>query len=343
MKVALVAGFWGQNIGNAFFNLGGEAALRQAGHDVYLVQDQPAYWTFRNESKGSYERRWSVVANLDVDLLVLQGPLFTRNFDRIWLEDLVALRDRGVQWAVISGAFRSYTEDEVAALRRVAAVAPPRLIVTRDDVSARLLRHAGFSVVSGIDSAFYLPKAVTPAPLETGEPYITLNFDHYVEPIINSPGPIELAPGASIGVSFGRSLNALSRRSKAHAYIAQLIDRRRVPERAAGHLIIRPEHRTNPHLPVKIYARPNAVASDEPWTYLSLYAHTRVTISDRVHACVATLAYGNRAMLYNPTTRRSALFEAAGVPRIAEEPVRLDLSLVERRWQELLHTLASLN
>ena len=33
MRIGLVSGFWGQNIGNAFFNLGGKACLEAAGHD----------------------------------------------------------------------------------------------------------------------------------------------------------------------------------------------------------------------------------------------------------------------------------------------------------------------
>ena len=39
-SAALVAGFWGQNIGNAFFNLGGRHLLESAGVQVHLIQDQ---------------------------------------------------------------------------------------------------------------------------------------------------------------------------------------------------------------------------------------------------------------------------------------------------------------
>lgn len=47
-KVALVSGFWGQNIGNAFFNIGGKRILEEvfAKHRVEFIQDQPRYWTF---------------------------------------------------------------------------------------------------------------------------------------------------------------------------------------------------------------------------------------------------------------------------------------------------------
>jgi len=45
-RVALVSGGWGQNIGNAFFNIGGKRILEEvfAKHRVEFIQDQPGYW-----------------------------------------------------------------------------------------------------------------------------------------------------------------------------------------------------------------------------------------------------------------------------------------------------------
>lgn len=47
-KVALVSGFWGQNIGNAFINIGGKRMLEDVfpEHRVEFVQDQPGYRIF---------------------------------------------------------------------------------------------------------------------------------------------------------------------------------------------------------------------------------------------------------------------------------------------------------
>lgn len=59
LNVALVSGFWAQNIGNAFFNLGGKFILDNVfdQHDVNYFQDQPGYWTlnFRKNPKNSKE------------------------------------------------------------------------------------------------------------------------------------------------------------------------------------------------------------------------------------------------------------------------------------------------
>lgn len=103
-------------------------------------------------------------------------------------------------------------------------------------------------------------------------------------------------------------------------------------------MILRPEHRFNPHVTWKIYKQINAVASDEPFTYFNVYAHTVLTLSDRVHACVATLAYGNPAMLFTPSLR-SALFDRLGLSEIRQRPVVLDpaqLRLEKDREMEFL-------
>ena len=44
--------------------------------------------------------------------------------------------------------------------------------------------------------------------------------------------------------------------------------------------------------------------------------------SDRVHACIPTLAFGNKARLYSDSTR-IALFENAGIPEIKEKVVSI--------------------
>jgi hypothetical protein len=342
VHIALVAGFWGQNIGNAFFNLGGLRCLEAAGHHVFPIQDQPAYWTFRNESKGSYANRWPVLDALDVDLVVLQGPVFTRNFASIWADDLCRLGARGVRWAALSAGFRSYSEEERAVARDVIEQVPPLFLSTRDPLTASMLRHEAPAVRSGIDSAFFLPRAYSP-PRVAAE-YIALCFDHYLEPDVGEAAAAghELPNGRTIAVEFRASRDALPRRSKAHAYVAQLADRRRAPTEVAGYQVVRPEHRTNPHVPIKIYRKPNAIASDEPWTYAAVYANAALTVSDRVHACVASLAYGTPARLHNPTTSRKVLFDPVGADRIEHEVVTVSRGVLDDAWGSLVEFLEGL-
>jgi hypothetical protein len=74
--------------------------------------------------------------------------------------------------------------------------------------------------------------------------------------------------------------------------------------------------RTNHHAvgPVheSIFSRRNLMISDVPTDYLTVYANAKEVHSDRVHACVVSLAYGTPVQLYF-NTPRSGLFDSVGV------------------------------
>lgn len=76
-------------------------------------------------------------------------------------------------------------------------------------------------------------------------------------------------------------------------------------------------------LPRKYIKKARTLISDVPEDYLTLYANCETTYSDRVHACVASLAFGNKAQLFSETPRK-ALFSGVGIDDITKEPVMLD-------------------
>ena len=99
--------------------------------------------------------------------------------------------------------------------------------------------------------------------------------------------------------------------------------------------IIRTDHRFHPHFRRKIYSQYNSFCSDLPYGYLNIYANSKLTLSDRVHACAATLAYGNSAMLF-AKTNRIGLLERVGVEEITEHPVKLDLDRLEKEKKDMI-------
>ncbi|MGB1561412.1 MAG: polysaccharide pyruvyl transferase family protein [Sinimarinibacterium flocculans] len=343
-RVALVSGFWGQNIGNAFFNIGGKWILEQlfGENNVAFVQDQPGYRTFHNQLRGNPANDIEYLRLLDVDYIVLQGPLLTVGYPHLWENTFAALARKGTKIILLGAAFFKFREEEYAAARAFLQRYPPALISTRDSRSYEVLRSWGLDVplYDGLDSAYFVPKAF--APLRTtDQEYLAFTFDRYPEPTIALDAPAETSgirfdfDGRSWCLQTPRLVSALAHRSKVQAYLGHLLDRRRLPREIAGRMVIRAEHRFNPHMTYKIYQHPNAMASDEPWTYFTLYANARMTLSDRVHACVATLAYGNPAMLFTPSPR-AALFERVGCGDIRQRPVQLDLGYLEEQRQQQL-------
>ena len=91
--------------------------------------------------------------------------------------------------------------------------------------------------------------------------------------------------------------------------------------------VIRTDQRFHPHYRNKIYRQNNSFCADLPYGYLNLYANATLTLSDRVHACAATLAFGNSAMLF-VNTDRLGLLGRVGAEGITVHPVQLDLNLL---------------
>ncbi len=342
-RVALMYGHWGQNIGNAFFNIGGRWILDQMFPDAHIfeIQDQPGYRTFNRKRNGNPKNDLGLLKHLEADYVVLQGPMLTETFGALWEDTFQILHARGTKVILLSAAFFHYTEKEIAAALSVLEKYPPAIISTRDRQSYEIIKDAAEHTYAGIDSAFFVPKAYEPPRLDLG-PYITLNFDQYPEP------DITLAkPGFLKGQSFDSSFEFLNRdwglaapsfqtkMSKAgqwQCYLGAFADFRNLPADMDGLKVVRPEHRVNPDMVWKIYRQPNGLCSDEPYTYFTIYSQTELTLSDRVHACVMSLAYGRPAMLFHPTPR-GHIFERVGMEAIRDKPVKLDPTYLESERQ----------
>ena len=74
--------------------------------------------------------------------------------------------------------------------------------------------------------------------------------------------------------------------------------------------------------------------------YLNLYANAK-TYSDRVHACVATLAFGGEAQLIDETPR-AKLFDRVGAQSIQKQLTRLNKDVLESKKKDHLEILRSI-
>jgi hypothetical protein len=341
-KIAVVSGFWGQNIGNAFFNVAGKWLMEQAvpGADVQWFQDQPGYRTFHDQSKGNPSAHADLIGALDVDYIVLQGPLLTEHFRALWEPSFRRLKERGVGVVIHSSGLFRYTDAEVEAARSLLEEYPPAIFTTRDSETFRHFSDICEFAHDGIESAFCVPDAFKPFDLDL-PPSIAVCFDRYPEPdftVGRAPAPGGKNAGSGSFEfngspwhwSIPRLQQRLSKTGQRIAYLSSLSDRRKLPESIGGFDVLRPEHRSNPFVGWKVYRSPGAVVSDEPYTYLTTYANAQMTISDRVHACVVAAAYGRPTMLFGATPR-DALFQRMGLGDIRKHPVSLPES---RRVEE---------
>jgi hypothetical protein len=336
LRIALTSGHWGQNIGNAFFNIGGRWVLEQVfpGANLTFILDQPGYRTFHNKNSGNPPHDFGILKYLDVDLLVLQGPLLADSFPLLWRDTLQALKDRKVKYGFLSTALFRHTDAEIEVNRKFLKEFPPAFLSTRDTNTYETFKDLAPVSYDGIDSAFFVPKACEPPKL-TCPPYLVMNFDRWPEPRIDidSNPPREgsqdfIFEGKTWHLDMPKTFTKMADKNKYLSYIAAFLDTRHLPNALGGRQVLRTEHRVNPFISRKVYLRPNVVCSDEPWTYLTVYANTQLTVSDRVHACVATLAYGGPGVLFAKTSR-ARLFDRVGAGKILREVVQLPPEALE--------------
>jgi len=105
-------------------------------------------------------------------------------------------------------------------------------------------------------------------------------------------------------------------------------------------LIIRTHHSCwPPNLKKEYFNFSNTLISDLPTDYLNLYAKTKITYSDRIHACIATLAYGNKAMFFGKNSPRLRMFQRIGAKNITDQPVKLDLKALAKEKEMQINFL----
>ncbi len=334
-KNVVLVSSWSQNIGNAFFSVSGRWIMEQAapGARVTWFQDQPGYRTLHNQSKGNPQNHANLIASLDVDYLVLQGPMLTSTFRALWEPSFRALRERGTKIVLLSAGLFRYTPEEIASARDFLSEYPPDILATRDSVTYSHFHDLCEISYDGIESAFCIPDAYQPPKFDRPS-FAAVCFDRYPEPDLTIGGQPSRTSSDGRSGSFGfegdtwnwsfpRVPYLLAKKGQGVAYLGTLADRRRsMPDKLDGLAVVRPEHRTNPFIGWKVYRHPGAVATDEPYTYLATYANAELTLTDRVHAGVVALAYGTPAMLFGATPR-DALFERMGITDIRRHPVTL--------------------
>ena len=144
--------------------------------------------------------------------------------------------------------------------------------------------------------------------------------------------------------SYPKWLTALSaktdRFTDALIYAMSILPAKKRKSEVGNFRVVRTDHRFHPHFRGKIYRQQNSFVADLPHGYLNLYANAEFTLSDRVHACAVTLAYGHSAMLFAKTDRHG-LLGRVGAEGITERPVKLDMERLEREKKSQIDWLNS--
>ena len=347
VRVAYSTGFWCTNIGNGFFSLGVEYVLKKilGDQNVTIVSDYQTYTTGYGKRLYPDKNQLEYIAKLDVDYLVLAGPVLSKYFLILWKDILLELEKRGIGYILLSAGMMKMTVDAIDDCKSFFEQHPPFILASRDKKTYDAFGQFAVHSYDGICFSFFAPDYYHPSNIN--EKYITFNFDKISEPLIWIDDSEEDKSFDFEGSKFHikqigmlpRLATKTDRFSDALIYASSILPKRKRSDHVGDYKIYRTDHRFHPHFRSKIYNQANSFCADLPYGYLNIYANSKFTLSDRVHACAVTLAYGNSAMLFSKTNR-AGLLDRVGAGEISNHPVSLNMDYLNSEKQKLISWLS---
>ena len=323
MKIGLFTSVYFNNIGNGFIDLGCEAQLdaiasQVRSHDpieiikvsqcanfaasvgkAFLLKENRFFNWFwvrfmQKFANQFHDKSYSTVSTLDVispakiakfDYLILPGCILTVPFFTIYGKLLEEKVQQVCKLIFWAVSGNHYTEEEISVVSTWLKKLKPFAICTRDSVAYKHYRDMASKVYNGIDNVFFVNRLGLNRCETTMDPYLVFNIE---EP-------------------------------KHHSI------KKHLEEEFSNRNIIYTDHKPTPYSKIMRLSKQNIVCSDYPLDYLFLYRNVDTTYSDRVHACIPTLSFGNKAQLLSDSPR-IALFENVGIDldAIKNHPVSLD-------------------
>lgn len=304
LNIVQHGGGWITNIGNAFFDLGSAWAIDQAFDQETNINITSSFarWATSKLKRGpvsffqggvSADNVFDLGAAYDADYVVRAGAHLSQR----WIDlhgDVIeeaAETDAKIIFHGVGFSEWSYETDEIEKVQSWMEEIKPYAIISRDERTFSTLRGIAEHSYNGIDCGFYVSDLHEPIAID--ESYRTLNFDKKEEPdrvLTHNPNLMNVRPHHSFWFPW-----------KWQEY---------------------------PRMLSQYYNKSNVFVSDIPQEYLDIYAGATETHADRVHACVATLAFGSPARLYIDTPR-SGLLDRVGHGDITEKLIEPNTEKLE--------------
>lgn len=294
-RVGMYAGSWPQNIGNAFFDLGAEAIIRTLMPNALITRTGGAvHWMFNNSSTSSKSYLGRGIRKVFPEFHTENGNSI--EISSIGKFDLIVFAGMSMTTEFVRNNARSL----IAANRNGAAILG---LGTGASSYSKNETQVFAKFFNSLDNS-----AIVTRDRETYE-----NFLPYLKNISSGIDsafflPEFFTPPELVIENFDMFV----------------FDNIRLPKNlVADKKTLYAHHDMWGPLPKKYVSKKDTLVSDVPEDYLSLYANCHTVYSDRVHACVATLAYGNAAKLFTNSPRKS-LFKEVGAEEIGNKIVTLN-------------------
>lgn len=295
-RIGYLNSLGGPNIGNLFIDIGARISISKvlncSEYDILQISAfslAPQFWASKHShvTKSFWRRLNSCLStntvdnmyshlvhpsnafNLasisELDYFFIAGCILTVPAFKLCEPLFRTLKKKGIKIIFYGCSGNSYSDFEVNFIRTKLKEIRPFSIITRDSKAFDSYSDLAPNCFDGIDCAFF----TNMLPLKRSEfnnlPYVVLTLDKY--------------ENKKIEKSLEKELCEYNIIKACHVPYSDM-DAIGVPKKE-GTLLV----------------------SDSPLDYLYLYASAKEVHSDRVHACVPTLAFGNPCRLYAKTPR----------------------------------------
>ena len=245
-------------------------------------------------------------------------PIFREETMAIWAETFNKLDLERTRILLLGVAAMSYDEKRVSMYREFLRRFPPFILTSRD-------AHI-FHILGDL---------------------VAINFDKIPEPKISFIDKSDL--GADHQNRFIRTFRfnnktwqlkfpvlrtKIAESSRYLMFLEGVLFRGNNTSKIGDYHLIRTDHRPHPMIKCKTYRERNVLVNDVPYPYFEIYNQAEITLSNRIHACVAALSYGKSAMLFSRSPRLMML-ERLGLSEITQHPCRLDESRLDQEKYNL--------
>lgn len=315
-KIALLTSVTFNNIGNGFIDLGAEAALMKAlplnaelfkvssnanfaatMGQMFMLKENPIInwlWvhTMQRAAKKLHDRSYKTVKTQNIfsmasmvkcDYFIIPGCVLTVPFFTIYGDLIKRKAEQGSKIIFLGASGNFYTEYEVKFVSEYLRKLQPYAIMTRDSLAYKYYANFTKNSYNGIDNVFFVNLLNLPQIDTDLTPYVVLN--------IEEPKHYRIKEELK---------NIFKEKNIVYSY-----------------------HKPFPYTKVSKLVKNGVIVSDNPMDYLLLYRNASEVYSDRVHACIPTLAFGNKAGLFS-NSPRIALFENAKIPDVRERLVSIE-------------------
>lgn len=311
-KIALLTSVTFNNIGNGFIDLGAEAALMKAlplnaelfkvssnanfaatMGQMFMLKENPIInwlWvhTMQRAAKKLHDRSYKTVKTQNIfsmasmvkcDYFIIPGCVLTVPFFTIYGDLIKRKAEQGSKIIFLGASGNFYTEYEVKFVSEYLRKLRPYAIMTRDSLAYKYYANFTKNSYNGIDNVFFVNLLNLPQIDTDLTPYVVLN--------IEEPKHYRIKEELK---------NIFKEKNIVYSY-----------------------HKPFPYTKVSKLVKNGVIVSDNPMDYLLLYRNASEVYSDRVHACIPTLAFGNFS-----NSPRIALFENAKIPDVRERLVSIE-------------------